>query len=107
MLSRIIGLVACLICAVPFFIIAVYKRDSKEPINFWSGDKTLKSKVKNVSEYNYQMTTLYKKGALAFLIAGIGFLIHPILGLVLVCCNCTLGIYLMYRSYKKILSSYS
>lgn len=61
MVGRIIGLVSCLMCAVPFLIISVYNKDSKEPISFWSGDTTLKSKVKNIMEYNYKMAA-YTKG---------------------------------------------
>lgn len=107
MAGRIIGLVSCLICAVPFLIISVYNKDSKEPINFWSGDTTLKSKVKNVTEYNNKMAVLYKRYAIAFIISGIGFVILPFLGVIMVCFDCTLGIYLMYRNYKKILNLYS
>lgn len=107
MVGRIVGLVSCLMCAVPFLIISVYNKDSQEPINFWSGDKTLKSKVKNVTEYNNKMATLYKRCAIAFVISGIGFLIVPFWGVIMVCFDCTLGIYLMYRSYKKILNLYS
>lgn len=58
MVGRIVGLVFCLMCAVPFLIISVTNKDSKEPINFWSGDTTLKSKVKNVAEYNNKMAAL-------------------------------------------------
>ncbi len=107
MVGRIIGLVSCLMCAVPFLIISVYNKDSKEPINFWSGDTTLKSKVKNVTEYNNKMAALYKKYAIALLISGIGFLILPFLGVIMICFDCTLGIYLMYQDYKKILNLYS
>ena len=38
MVGKIIGLVSCLMCAFPFLIISVYNKDSREPINFWSGD---------------------------------------------------------------------
>ncbi|RKI99193.1 hypothetical protein D7X87_25665 [bacterium D16-54] len=107
MVGGIVGLVSCLMCAVPFLIISVYNKDSKEPINFWSGDTTLKSKVKNVAEYNNRMATLYKRCAIAFLISGIGFLISLFLGVIMICFDCTLGIYLMYRNYKKILNLYS
>ena len=107
MVGRIIALVACLLCAVPFLIISIYDKESPEPINFWSGDTTLKSKVTNVQEYNREMAALYKKCALAFLIAGLGFLIVPVLGIVLLCFDCTVGIYVVYRGYKKLLSRYS
>ncbi len=107
MIGNIIGFISCLLCAVPFFIIAMYDKDSKEPIHFWSGDTSLKTKVKNVSEYNKEMAILYKKCAFAFLITGIGCLIVSFLGVVLLCLDCTIGIYLVYQQYKNILSNYS
>lgn len=55
MAEKIVGLVACLLCAVPFLIIGIFEKNSKEPITFWSGDKTLKSKVKDVTAYNLEM----------------------------------------------------
>jgi len=107
MLGRIIGLIACIMCGFPFLIISILQKDSKEPINFWSGDTTLKSKVKNVTEYNKEMGQLYKKCSIAFLVTGIGFLIMPIFGAIMICFECTLGIYIVYRNYKRILSLYS
>ena len=107
MIGRIIGLVSCLMCAIPFLIISVYNKDSKEPINFWSGDTTLKSKVKNVDSYNKKMALLYKRCAVAFLISGIGFMVTLYLGVAMICFDCTIGIYLVYRNYKRILGEYS
>ena len=107
MVGGMIGLVFCLMCAVPFLIISVYNKDSKESISFWSGDTTLKSKVKNLTEYNYKMAALYKRYAIAFLISGLGFLISLFPGVIMICFDCTLGIYLVYRNYKKILNLYS
>ena len=52
MAERIIGLVCCLLCAFPFFVIGIYNKDSREPIHFWSGDVSLKNKVKDVKGYN-------------------------------------------------------
>lgn len=106
-IGGIIAFIACFMCAVPFIIISVYDKDSKEPINFWSGDKTLKSKVKNIQEYNKEMAALYKKCAIAFIIAGIGCMIHLLIGVFMICFNCTFGIYITYRCYKNILSKYS
>ena len=107
MVGKIIALVSCLMCAFPFFIIAVYNKGSREPIGFWSGDTSLKGKVKNVREYNREMAGLYKKCGFAFLITGIVFLFLPIVGVALLCFACTVGIYLVYRKYKSILWKYS
>lgn len=107
MVGRIVGLISCLVCAFPFFIISVYNKDSKEPINFWSGDTTLKVKVTNVYAYNKEMAALYKKCAIVFLINGIGCIIIPVIGIIMLCLEWTFGIYLVYRNYKKILNKYS
>ena len=107
MVGKIVALVSCIMCAVPFLIISVYNKDSKEPINFWSGDTTLKSKVKNVKEYNIEMAKLYKNCAIAFLLTGIGFVIAPVVGIALLCFDRTAGIYVVYRFYKNILEKYS
>ena len=107
MLGRIIGLISCLMCAFPFWVIGIFNKDSKEPITFWSGDTTLKSRVKNVAAYNEKMATLYKKCGIAFVISGIGWFISPVAGVVMICFDCTLGIWLVYKKYRRILDSYS
>lgn len=107
MAGRIIGLVCCWLCAFPFLIISVCNKNSNEPINFWSGDTSLKNKVKNVSDYNREMAQLYKKCAIVFMITGVAFVIYPIMGIILTCFDCTVGIYIVYHNYKKILKKYS
>lgn len=107
MIGRIIGLVSCLLCSFPFWIVAIFNKDSKEPINFWSGDTTLKTKVKNIKEYNRDMTMLYRKCAIAFLITGVAFFVLPAAGIVLIALDCSIGIYIMYKQYKQILNMYS
>ena len=106
MVENIIALVSCLMCAVPFFIISIYNKDSREPISFWSGDTSLKGKVKNVREYNQEMAALYHKCALAFCITGLIFIFSMVFGTVLLCLECSVGILLVYRNYKRILNRY-
>ena len=79
MVGRIVGLISCVMCAIPFLIIAAYNKDSKEPINFWSGDTTLKGKVRNVKDYNREMALLYKSIPLHFFLPGLGSLWHLLL----------------------------
>lgn len=107
MVERIVGFVACLMCAIPFMIISKYDKDSRDPIGFWSGDKTLKSKVKNIVEYNKEMAGLYGKCAYAFLLAGVCCMILPALGYFVICLECTVGFYVVWRSYKSILKRHS
>lgn len=107
MIGRIIGLISLIMCAVPFFIIAQCDKRSKTPINFWAGDNTLKDKVKDVENYNKEMAALYQKCAIAFLVCGLAFAIFPVAGIVLLVLVCTVGIYVVYKNYKKILSKFS
>jgi hypothetical protein len=107
MVGRVVGLVCCLLCAFPFWILGPCNKDSSEPINFWSGDNTLKEKVKDVKNYNAEMAGLYKKCAVTFLFTGVLFVIAPIAGVAFVIYDCTIGIYVAYRFYKKILEKYS
>ena len=107
MLERIICLFCCLLCAFPLFVVSKYDKEGNEPMGFWTNDKSLKSKVKNVSEYNKEMASLYKKCAYALVLAGLGGLIHPMVGLVLLGLECTVGIWVVYRCYKKTLAKYS
>ena len=105
--GRIIGLVSFLLCAFPFFVISIYGKDSREPINFWSGDTSLKDKVKDIKGYNTEMAGLYKKCAGCFLLTGILWAVFPIAGIILFVFDCSVGIYLAYRVYKGILERYS
>ncbi len=106
MVGRIVGLVCCLLCAFPFFVISIYNKDSSEPINFWSGDTSLKDIVKDIKGYNTEMAGLYKRCALFFLLTGILFVVFPIAGIILVVFDCSIGIYWVYRVYKRILEKY-
>ena len=92
--------ISLIMCAVPFFIIAQFDKNSKTPINFWAG-------VKDVEDYNKEMAALYQKCAIAFLLCGIVFFVFPVAGVVVLVLICTVGIYIVYREYKKILSKFS
>ena len=107
MAERIIGLVCSFLCSFPFMIISKYEKDSREPIHFWSGDRTLKEKVKDIKNYNIEMASLYKRVAIFFQMTGIMFLIFPIAGCLLITGGSVIGIYPLWKSYKKILEKYS
>ena len=106
-MENIIGLISCLICAFFIFIITYSNKYSHDPIPFWSGDTSLKDKVKKVKEYNVAMSKLYYKCSLSFVVSGLLCLIMPIVGTSCLLFQCTLGIYFVWLCYKKILSKYS
>ena len=106
MVGRIVGMASLFLCAFPFFIMSMNK-ESSEPINFWSGDTSLKDKVKDIKGYNIEIAGLYKKCGLFFFLTGIITAIFPIVGMILTILGCSVGIYFVYRVYMKILKKYS
>lgn len=107
MVESFVCLIACIMCAIPFLIISRYDKTSQTPIPFWSGDTSLKSKLKDVQGYNQQMAKLYGKCALAFIITGVCFFFLRELGIALLIFDCSVGIYIVYRCYKRILARFS
>ncbi len=106
-MEGIIGLVCCMLCAFPLFVIGHFEKDSIEPIMFWAGDKTLKKKVKDVQGYNSDISKLYIKCAFVFVITGILCMIHFGVAMIAILLESTLGIYIAWKIYKSILSRYS
>lgn len=106
MVGEFISLFCCLLCASAFILIPYFSEDKNTPISFWSGDYSLKDKVNNVEEYNREMKKLYLGYGLSFIVNGIIFLISLIIGVILLVINCTIGIFVIYRIYKKILKKY-
>lgn len=106
-MDRVITCFCCFLCAFPFFIIASDRKNGGDPIGFWTGDASLKKRVRDVEKYNLEMSMLYKKWAISFLAVGILSLVHMKLGIILITAECTVGIYLVWKFYKKILKKYS
>lgn len=105
-MGGVIGFVSCLLCAFPFFVIGHFEKGSREPIVFWTGDESLKEKVKDVKGYNQEMSKLYKRCALTFVVTGVLCMIHMGVGAVCILSKCTIGIYVLWKLYKNILSRY-
>lgn len=105
-MAGIIGFASCLLCAFPLFVMGHWGKESREPLVFWTGDKDLKEKVKDVKGYNQKIATLYKKCALAFGLAGLVCMVHWGIGAACILLACTVGLYVVRRSYKRILASY-
>ncbi len=106
-MEGIIGLVSCILCAWPLFVVGHYNKNSREPLTFWAGDKSLKEKVKDIQGYNNEISKLYIKCALVFVVTGILCVIYFCFGIICVVLESTLGIYVVWKIYKKILSRYS
>ena len=106
MFGRIIGCLCSVLCGLPFLYISIYEKKSNEPISFWNGDTTLKSKLKNIEDYNSKMSILYRNYSISYFVSAILYVISPIFGTITLCMNCTLGIFIVYKYYKKYLNMY-
>ena len=51
----IVECICCVLCGLPFLIMGHFNKNSVEPITFWSGDKTLKEKLKDIQGYNSEI----------------------------------------------------
>ena len=106
MAGRIICAISFLMCAIPFWGIAKFGKDGKDPISFWSGDTSLKGKVKDVAAYNREMAKVYAIYGWAYFAAAVGGAVHSIAGVAIMALD-LIAIIFVYRAYKKILSKYS
>ena len=105
--GKIICAISFLMCAVPWWGIAKFGKDGKDPISFWSGDASLKGKVKDIPAYNREMAKVYTIYGWAMFASVIGAMVHVVAGLVIMGLDITVGLFLVYRAYKKILAKYS
>lgn len=105
--GKIIMMMSCLLCAIPFYVIAFLGKNSSTPISFWSGDNKLKNIVKDVKGYNLEMFKLYSFYATVFLLAGLTYIVHEPLGLFILIFAATVGIIPIYLRYKIILKKHS
>lgn len=107
MVGQVIGMICSILCGIPFLVIPKVEVFKNKPINFWSGDNSLNDKVKDINKYNREMGILYNIYGLVFIIGGIFFLFFPLVALIIIISNSTLGILVVYFIYKSILKKYS
>lgn len=106
----LIGVILCgcsLFCTLLFFFLTFIGEKYGKPICFWGGAKSLEDVVKDIPCYNADMSILYRVWAAAWVITAVISLFLSDIGLVLVIANISIGVYIVYRFYKRILSKYS
>ena len=107
MVGQVIGMICSILCGIPFLVIPKVEVFKNIPIIFWSGDNSLNDKVKDINKYNREMGILYNIYGLVFIIGGIFFLFFPLVALIIIISNSTLGILIVYLVYKSIIKKYS
>lgn len=108
MAGRIILALSCLLCACGFFLVGYLTRISTAPVQFWTGsEEKLKKTVQDVPGYNRKMGTAFRWYATAWLSCGLLGAAYPLAGVIGIAALCTLGLYLLWRSYRKTLTECS
>lgn len=109
MAERIIIFLCVFFCGVPFLGIALLKRtEGQRPIGFWTGsEEKLKTRIQDIPAYNARMAALYGWYGLALMLSAMTALFYPWAGLVIFGGEVTIGLYWVYREYKKTLDEYS
>ena len=106
-LGQIIYCFCCLACALAFILIPYLNKETNEPIGFWSGDTSLKDKVNDVKEYNKEMSKLYMYYGLCYVVISLLVFISFTVSVILLIFGMTIGIFIVYKIYKRILNKYS
>jgi hypothetical protein len=106
MVEKLIVGLCGILCAVPFLFMSLFGRNGNYPLNFWSGDDSLEEKVADVKAYNRSMSLMYLVyGIILLVTACLAFWnIFVVIGLW--CLEFSVGIYVLYRLYKKFLKQY-
>ena len=107
MFSRILGALVGLLCAAPFYALAMGRDDPRNPIPFWSGDDTLRDKLGDIPAYNREMAALYTRFAGALLADALIAAVWPGAGFMLLIAILAAGLFLIYRRYKTLLKKYA
>ena len=105
--GQVIYCFCCLTCAFAFILIPLLNKETKEPISFWSCDASLKDKVKDVENYNKEMTKLYLCYGSCYVVAALIVFISFTISVVILSVSMTIGIFVVYKIYKRILNKYS
>ena len=107
MYGRIVGFAVCILCALPFYCLAMTGKRCETPLAFLLNSDALHDKIQNISAYNQAMARLYMLCAAAFTAAALGFLAFPLSGALILILVYTAGFYAAWRSYKNILLRHS
>ena len=108
MFPRIIGALVSLLCATPFYALALGRSDPRNPIPFWSGDDDrLRDKLSDIPAYNREMAALYTRFAGVLLANALIAGVWPGASFVLLIAELAVGLFLIYRRYRALLAKYS
>lgn len=108
MAGRIILSLCCFLCAGAYFLNGRLCRICSSPVAFWTGGETaLKTTVKDPVRYNREMGSAFRWYAIAWLICGLLGALSPLAGIIGMIAVLTLGLFLLWKRYRKILNACS
>ena len=106
MIDSIICFIVSFACGALFYGIGDYAKKLKTPMHFWSGSKVQTLEIKDVKNYNKENCIMWKLYSLSYFIAGILGFLNLIFFAIILTLNCTIGLFLLILSYKKIYKKY-
>ena len=93
-------------CAILFIGIGCFAEQRKKPMWFWTGDMDKEIQVTDVKAHNKAHGTMWKKYSIWFWLAGITYVFSVKIALAILILSCTVGLFQLYRTYKKIEKKY-
>ncbi|MCQ2611937.1 MAG: hypothetical protein MJ169_09335 [Treponema sp.] len=97
--------ISILVCAIVFLAISFYAFLSKNPINFWAGEKISASQVTDVKKYNQANGKMWIIYGICWLIAAIIGLFNIRISAIVVVVFCV-GVVILILVNKKIRKQY-
>ena len=105
--GSIIILAVCWACALIFIAIALWAFKRKKPIHFWSGSTVKPEEITDVPAYNKENAIMWAVYAACFLLIGVMGLISTAAAGIFLTIVCTVGVYALYKNYKRIYNKYA
>lgn len=104
--GKIIMCIISLMCAFMFFSIGIYAKKINKPMGFWSGLQIDGSKIIDIKKYNNANGNMWQFYSLFYFVSAISAIFYPIISVILLIINCTLGLVFLIVFYNKICKKY-
>ena len=104
--EKIICLIASFGCAILFYAIGIYAKRCKKPMSFWTWSTVQEYEITDVKGYNRANSIMWKLYSLWYFFAGVAEIWSSALFAIILTLGCTLGIFILVITYKKIYKKY-
>ena len=106
MVAKIIWLVCVGGSALLFTGLAIYAKNRKEPMWFWSGSTVPNYRIKDIPAYNSANCKMWCLYSIPYWISALAFFWFPVFAAIVLVTAATAGLVWIIRYYEKILEKY-